>query len=159
MVVKWNEEHLGAIKADLVPIKFFGTPKVEIQLGTVVSQAWAEVQHNIIYKNPDGLPYGSTPTMTRILDAINGLAITTDIMLVELEQNMGKAAREASNIQSLGMEYDRLKKEKTGAGFHELGKRRRSPRDEGPFTTGDECKRQRPKRIHGSSYGFYGWPI
>jgi len=117
MVVEWKEEDLRAIKADLVPITFFGTPKAEIQLGTVVSQAWTEVQHNIIYKNPDGLLYGSTPTMTRILDAINGLAITTDIMLVELEQNMEKAAREAKNTQSLRMEYDRLAKEKHMLGF------------------------------------------
>ncbi|KAG5787412.1 hypothetical protein H9Q69_013519 [Fusarium xylarioides] len=62
-----------------------GDYRVEIQIGTVVSQAWAEVQHNIIYKRPDDIM--STPTMKRMIDAINGLAITTEIILSELERN------------------------------------------------------------------------
>ena len=73
MVVEWKEP---------LPEEF-KLPRVEIQVGTVVTQAWAEVQHNIIYKDPDGIL--TTPNMKRIIDAINGLAITTDIMLKELE--------------------------------------------------------------------------
>lgn len=66
---------------------------VEIQVGTVVTQAWAEVQHNIIYKNPDDIV--STMTMRRIIDAMNGLAITTEIMLKELERSLELAKIEA----------------------------------------------------------------
>ncbi|KAJ3568227.1 hypothetical protein NPX13_g6496 [Xylaria arbuscula] len=66
--------------------------RVEIQIGTVVTQAWAEVQHNIIYKNPDNII--ATRTMKRMIDAINGLAITTDIMLRELEKGLESAGRQ-----------------------------------------------------------------
>ncbi|GAW14006.1 hypothetical protein ANO14919_033980 [Xylariales sp. No.14919] len=66
--------------------------RVEIQIGTVVTQAWAEVQHNIIYKNPDNIV--ATRTMRRMIDAINGLAITTDIMLRELERGLEKAGQQ-----------------------------------------------------------------
>ena len=67
--------------------------RVEIQVGTVVTQAWAEVQHNIIYKRPADIR--ATPTMMRMSDAINGLAITTDIMLKELERSLMLGEKEA----------------------------------------------------------------
>ena len=82
-VVEWKKplpEHLKSLR-------------VEIQVGTVVTQAWAEVQHNIIYKKSTGIL--STPSMKRMIDGINGLAITTDIMLRELEQSLELAKEEA----------------------------------------------------------------
>ncbi|KAI0868093.1 hypothetical protein GGS24DRAFT_483359 [Hypoxylon argillaceum] len=90
VVVEWKgmSEELKEKLAGLGPRPL----RVEIQVGTVVTQAWAEVQHNIIYKNPDNIH--TTPTMRRMIDAINGLAITTDIMLKELEQNLEKAKEE-----------------------------------------------------------------
>jgi ppGpp synthetase/RelA/SpoT-type nucleotidyltranferase len=66
---------------------------VEIQVGTVVTQAWAEIQHNIIYKQPADIL--ATPTMKRMIDGINGLAITTEIMLRELEKSQEQARKEA----------------------------------------------------------------
>ncbi|KAI1359641.1 hypothetical protein F5Y08DRAFT_319057 [Xylaria arbuscula] len=68
--------------------------RIEIQVGTVVTQAWAEVQHNIIYKRSASVL--ATPTMKRMIDAINGLAITTDIMLKELERGLEAAEKEAA---------------------------------------------------------------
>ena len=59
----------------------------------MVTQAWAEVQHNIIYKTSNDIQ--ATPTMKRMIDAINGLAITTDIMLAELERSRLQAEKEA----------------------------------------------------------------
>ncbi|KAI1162160.1 hypothetical protein F5B18DRAFT_408817 [Nemania serpens] len=67
-------------------------PRVEIQVGTVATQAWAEVQHDVIYKNPDNIVV--TPTIRRIIDAINGLAITTDIMLRELNESLVEAGEQ-----------------------------------------------------------------
>lgn len=75
------------------PIKGLESSRIEIQVGTVVTQAWAEVQHNIIYKKSTDIM--STPTMTRMIDAINGLAITTEIMLRELDRSMAQAKEEA----------------------------------------------------------------
>lgn len=85
MVVEWKPN--STIPADLKGLR------VEIQVGTVVTQAWGEVQHDIIYKRPDDIL--ATPTMKRIIDAINGLAITTEIMLVELERSLQVAKKEA----------------------------------------------------------------
>ncbi|KAI1350973.1 hypothetical protein F5Y01DRAFT_325721 [Xylaria sp. FL0043] len=76
MVVEWKEP------VDNGPDQ----PIVEIQFGTVVTQAWAEVQHNIIYKNHADIV--STQSMRRTIDAMNGLAISTEIMLKELEQSI-----------------------------------------------------------------------
>ena len=72
--------------------------RVEIQVGTVVTQAWAEVQHNIIYKRSADML--ATTTMKRMIDAINGLAITTEIMLKELEQKLEEHAREKAEYES-----------------------------------------------------------
>lgn len=83
VVVEWKKSP---------PFKELKSLKVEIQVGTVVMQAWAEVQHNIIYKRPaDAL---STPAMRRMIDAINGLAITTEIMLKQLERSMEQAKKD-----------------------------------------------------------------
>ena len=126
VVVQWKEDLLEPLESEglsenlkslreKMP-KGFKSLKVEIQVGTVVSQAWAEVQHNIIYKNPDDVL--ATPTMKRMIDSINGLAITTDIILNELEQSLEKAKmlipkmrmearldRQNNELESLKMNY------------------------------------------------------
>lgn len=85
MVVEWKPSSTIAQDPEVL--------RVEIQVGTVVTQAWGEVQHDIIYKRPADVL--ATPTMKRIIDAINGLAITTEIMLVELERSLQVAKNEA----------------------------------------------------------------
>jgi ppGpp synthetase/RelA/SpoT-type nucleotidyltranferase len=87
MVVEWNDAPTHNLLHGLKSLR------VEIQIGTVVSQAWAEVQHNIIYKNPADIL--ATPTMKRMIDAVNGLAITTEIILEELERSGEVATKEA----------------------------------------------------------------
>lgn len=57
--------------------------RVEIQIMSVVMHAWSEVEHDLIYKNPRGLP--QSPSLDRMLDAINGLAITSEILLQKLQ--------------------------------------------------------------------------
>jgi ppGpp synthetase/RelA/SpoT-type nucleotidyltranferase len=84
-VVEWGENYS--------PIIGLTAPRVEIQVGTVVTQAWAEVQHNIIYKRSNDVL--ATPTMKRMIDAINGMAITTEIMLRELKRSVEAAELEA----------------------------------------------------------------
>ncbi|KAM0347384.1 hypothetical protein ACHAPU_004904 [Fusarium lateritium] len=79
--------------------------RAEIQIGTVVSQAWAEVQHNILYKRPDNIL--SSPTMKRMIDAINGLAITTEIMLDELERSLQIAKDEENLRKQREIQYNR----------------------------------------------------
>ncbi|KAM3529460.1 hypothetical protein MY4038_005381 [Beauveria bassiana] len=81
MVVHWQKAGWSLEAAAMSNL--FAPFRVEIQLGTVTTQAWAEVQHNIIYKCPSELQV--TENMKRIIDATNGMSITADILLVELD--------------------------------------------------------------------------
>jgi ppGpp synthetase/RelA/SpoT-type nucleotidyltranferase len=110
VVVKWQwplPKDIETIEAALVRTGMSGSLKVEIQVGTVVTQAWAEVQHNIIYKSPNDIQ--ATPTMKRMIDAINGLAITTDIMLKELERCQQQAEKEAEKQRRLDKEMPKIR--------------------------------------------------
>ena len=66
------------------PIPGLWMKTVEIQITTIVMHAWSEVEHDLIYKNPYQLP--SDPTIDRMVDAVNGLAITNEILLQQLQQ-------------------------------------------------------------------------
>ncbi|KLP00709.1 uncharacterized protein FFB20_08725 [Fusarium fujikuroi] len=97
-------QHSGYRSWQMV-INWEGGFRVEIQIGTVVSQAWAEIQHNVIYKRPDNMM--STPTMKRMIDAINGLAMTTEIILSELEQSIETAKQKAQLRRITEEQYNR----------------------------------------------------
>jgi hypothetical protein len=56
----------------------------EIQITTVVMHAWSQVEHDVIYKFSDDSHV--TETMTRMLDGVNGLSITSEILLEELRR-------------------------------------------------------------------------
>jgi ppGpp synthetase/RelA/SpoT-type nucleotidyltranferase len=109
VVVGWKQplpKDLESIEAALAPTEVFGPLRVEIQVGTVVTQAWAEVQHNIIYKSSNDIQ--ATTTMKRMIDAINGLAITTDIMLTELERSQAQAEKEAEERREFEKHFPRI---------------------------------------------------
>ena len=79
--------------------------QVEIQFGTVVTQAWAEVQHKIIYKTPDNIV--AAPSVKRMIDAFNGLAITIDIILKDLELGIREAEEKAEELDQRPFEDER----------------------------------------------------
>ena len=58
----------------------------EIQITSVVMHAWSQVEHDVIYKNPLGIPINET--ITRMLDGINGQSITSEILLEELQRSI-----------------------------------------------------------------------
>ncbi|KAF2264862.1 hypothetical protein CC78DRAFT_222308 [Lojkania enalia] len=62
--------------------------RVEVQVSTSVIHAWSEVEHDLIYKNP----WQPAPniTMDRMVDAINDLAITSEILLQQLQGTFNK---------------------------------------------------------------------
>lgn len=98
MVLRWKEPLHPRLKAlkDKMP-RGFKSLRVEIQIGTVVTQAWGEVQHNILYKPSND--FITTPSMKRIIDGTNGLAITTEIMLKDLKHNIEKSDARSESIQ------------------------------------------------------------
>lgn len=55
--------------------------------------AWSQVEHDVIYKNPFKLPINAT--MMRMLDGVNGLSITSEIMLDELGRTITEVKQEA----------------------------------------------------------------
>lgn len=58
-------------------------PVIEIQVASVLMHAWAEVDHDLVYKTlTDG---AASRAELRLLDAINGLAHTGEILLQELQ--------------------------------------------------------------------------
>lgn len=70
--------------------------RVEIQVSTSVMHAWSEVEHDLIYKNPWQL----APNMTidRMVDAINGLAITSEILLQQLQSTFNKLRDDGEEV-------------------------------------------------------------
>ncbi|KAH8891971.1 hypothetical protein GQ53DRAFT_647960, partial [Thozetella sp. PMI_491] len=61
-------------------------PTVEIQVASVLMHAWAEVDHDLVYKT---LTSGeATEEELRILDAVNGLAHTGEVLLQQLQKAM-----------------------------------------------------------------------
>lgn len=94
LIVEWSildkKLHRIASKNTFYPLR------VEIQLGTVMTQAWAEVQHDIIYKAPPNIQV--TETMRQMIDATNGMTITADILLGELARSQKQAEDEVETL-------------------------------------------------------------
>lgn len=71
---------------------------VEIQITTVVTHAWSQIEHDVIYKNPHRIAINDT--MVRMLDGINGLAINSEIMLDELRRTLDHAQQVAERLDN-----------------------------------------------------------
>lgn len=78
--------------------------RVEIQITTVVMHAWSEVEHDLIYKNPLDLPHDSN--IDRILDATNGLSITSEVLLRQLQQTMTSMEEKEDQRLDTDLEFE-----------------------------------------------------
>lgn len=79
---------------------FVGSKTAEIQLSTVVMHAWSQVEHDIVYKTLSvGIP---TERINRMLDGVNGLSITSEILLQELREANHQSA---SNFEELSQKH------------------------------------------------------
>lgn len=67
----------------------------EIQVASVLMHAWAEVEHDLVYKPLSG---GLSEEELAILDQINGLVLTGEIALEQLQKAMTKRTRKAKEI-------------------------------------------------------------
>lgn len=75
--LKLNPKDLSEIN------KRYSETNIEIQVASIIMHAWAEVEHDLIYKPVDGnLSYDEHA----ILDSINGLMISGEIMLDNLQR-------------------------------------------------------------------------
>ena len=71
----------------------------EIQISTVVMHAWSQVEHDVIYKNPYNIDVNDS--MIRMLDAVNGLSINSEILLDELRRTLDRAKHEKTRRADL----------------------------------------------------------
>jgi ppGpp synthetase/RelA/SpoT-type nucleotidyltranferase len=63
--------------------KQYSTAMIEVQVGSVLMHAWAEVEHDLIYKPESG---EISEDEDAILDEINGLVITGEVALERLQR-------------------------------------------------------------------------
>lgn len=66
-------------------IERFCSTVIEVQVASVLMHAWAEVEHDLIYKPDSGIPSESEQA---ILDELNGLVIAGEIALERLQAAM-----------------------------------------------------------------------
>lgn len=76
-LVQLKEEHLGRGQE-----RYVETP-IEIQVASVLMHAWAEVEHDLAYKSPNG---ELSKDEYAILDEINGLVLAGEIALDRLQE-------------------------------------------------------------------------
>lgn len=81
-------------KTDNEDERFLNTP-FEIQVASVLMNAWAEVEHDLVYKPLSGK---LSDDELALLDQINGLVISGEIALEQLQKAMMKRTRESKEI-------------------------------------------------------------
>jgi len=81
--------------------KRYGQARIEIQVASVLMHAWAEVEHDLVYKPQQGT---LSEDEYAILDEINGMVITGEIALEQL-QRAGKK-RVAERGRKISNHYD-----------------------------------------------------
>ncbi|MCJ1303777.1 hypothetical protein MMC08_006588 [Hypocenomyce scalaris] len=90
--VQLKEQDTNALEKDDI---------IEIQIVSVLQNAWAEVEHNIVYKAISG---PASLDEHRILDSLNGLVSTGDLLLEQLHNLY--VLRISSNNESFANEYE-----------------------------------------------------
>jgi ppGpp synthetase/RelA/SpoT-type nucleotidyltranferase len=89
-----------------------GVPKVlpgylaEIQITTVVMHAWSQVEHDLFYKNFHKIPH--TTTMAAMIDSINGLSITSESLLGQLQRNLSEVQMNMGGLFETSEEFNRV---------------------------------------------------
>ncbi|KAI0402835.1 hypothetical protein F4802DRAFT_334725 [Xylaria palmicola] len=59
--------------------------QVEIQIATLVMNVWSDIEHDMIYKPSERLNEGVSEDERRMLDLINGIVLTGEVALRQLE--------------------------------------------------------------------------
>ena len=71
--------------------KQYATAKIEVQVGSVLMHAWAEVEHDLIYKPESG---ELSDDEEAILDEVNGLVLTGEVALERLQRALQRRLTE-----------------------------------------------------------------
>lgn len=76
--------------------KSYAAAAIEIQVGSVLMHAWAEVEHDLVYKPESGMP---SEDEHAILDELNGMVIAGEIALERLQKAVERRLSSAQNVQ------------------------------------------------------------
>ncbi|ESW93123.1 hypothetical protein X770_00810 [Mesorhizobium sp. LSJC269B00] len=76
--------------------KSYATAAIEIQVGSVLMHAWAEVEHDLVYKPESGMP---SEDEHAILDELNGMVIAGEIALERLQKAVERRLSSAQDRQ------------------------------------------------------------
>ena len=83
--------------------------QVEIQIGTLVMHVWSEIEHDMIYKPQELQGGGVTDDEKRVLDLINGIVLTGEAALSQLEASIAKRLNQrAENEKAMASSYYEL---------------------------------------------------
>ncbi len=92
--IRFRAEHLPPEVADLVPAMGLS---VEVQVASVLMHAWAEVEHDLVYKPMSG---ALSLDEYAVLDELNGLVLAGELALERLER------AESSRLFALARPFD-----------------------------------------------------
>ncbi|TRX89708.1 hypothetical protein FHL15_009458 [Xylaria flabelliformis] len=71
--------------------------KVEIQIATLVMNVWSEIEHDMIYKPRETLGQEISKDERRLLDLINGIVMTGEVALEQLEASTQERLNRGAN--------------------------------------------------------------
>jgi hypothetical protein len=74
---------------------------IEIQLGTLVMHVWSEIEHDLIYKPIDCQGDRVSEGEERILDLINGIVLTGEAALRQLEASTAKRLKQRAENKDM----------------------------------------------------------
>ncbi|KAI1735870.1 hypothetical protein F4680DRAFT_294868 [Xylaria scruposa] len=83
--------------------------KVEIQIATLVMNVWSEIEHDMIYKPRETLGQKVSDAERRLLDLINGIVMTGEVALEQLEAStQERLNRDANNDDTPAFDWHGL---------------------------------------------------
>jgi ppGpp synthetase/RelA/SpoT-type nucleotidyltranferase len=91
----WASHYRVEIKKSDKQYKRYQNTIFEIQVASVLMHAWAEVEHDLVYKPLSG---GLSEEELAILDEINGLVLSGEIALERLQKAIKKRSEESNEI-------------------------------------------------------------
>lgn len=83
----------GMLKADCISDSRYSSAQIEIQIASLFMHAWAEVDHDLVYKTMQGTPSAEE---IETIDELNGLTLASEIALERL-QRLTVSRRERGN--------------------------------------------------------------
>ncbi|KAI8955012.1 hypothetical protein F4801DRAFT_416855 [Xylaria longipes] len=83
--------------------------EVEIQIATLVMNVWSEIEHDMIYKPLKTLGQEISENEIRLLDLINGIVMTGEVALRQLEASTkDRLSRDANNDHTAAFDWHGL---------------------------------------------------